>query len=301
MTPSRLALAASLLIVLQAPLLDSRHLPYPGSESPHPRREAARLRAHFDSVDVELRHRSVLGLSPSRREARATLIGWLREYRDAGRFPVNDLFRHQALPFFRDSRGTLCAMAYLIERSGRGDLVDRIVETRNNAFIPELADDPDLRAWLDSVGLSVMEAARIQPAYEFPPPPVPEDQAVKADYALASIVVSGAALTTIGLNLISPSKSTGWAGVIAGSAAIIAGAVNLDGPGDTDTVAAANMIAGFGALVGGVYRLVSFPTTRSARGLSSRTSSPGAGIAITPAVVATTGSPRLGLAVQASF
>ena len=69
------------------------------------------------------------------------------------------------MPFFRDRYGALCAMAYLIERSGRGDLVDRIAISRNNAFIAELATDPALRAWLDSVGLSVSEAARIQPTY----------------------------------------------------------------------------------------------------------------------------------------
>jgi hypothetical protein len=56
-------------------------------------------------------------------------------------------------------------MAYLLERSGRRDLVDRIAMTRNNAFIAELANDPALRVWLDSVGVSVTEAARIQPTY----------------------------------------------------------------------------------------------------------------------------------------
>jgi hypothetical protein len=128
--------------------------------------EAARLRAHFDSVDVELTHAKTLQLTPSRRRSRATLIGWLRKYRDAGNFPRNDRFPQLAMPFFRDSQGALCAMAYLIERSGRRDLVDRIALTRNNAFIAELADELDLRVWLDSVGLSVTEAARIQPTYQ---------------------------------------------------------------------------------------------------------------------------------------
>ena len=74
------------------------------------------------------------------------------------------------MPFFRDDRGVLCAMAYLIDRSGRRDLVDRVAATRNNAFIAELADDSALRAWLDSVGFSVTEAARVQPSY--PPAPL---------------------------------------------------------------------------------------------------------------------------------
>jgi len=127
--------------------------------------EVARLRAHFDSVDAELRHANTLQFTPSQRRVRATLIGWLQEYRDAGKFPRNDRFPELAMPFFRDGYGALCAMAYLIERSGRRDLVDRVASTRNNAFIAELANDPELRVWLDSVGLSVTEAARIQPTY----------------------------------------------------------------------------------------------------------------------------------------
>jgi hypothetical protein len=143
----------------------ARAVPPIGPEPLAGRLEVARLRAHFDSVDAELRHAKALQLTPSQRAARATLIGWLREYRDAGRFPRNDRFPALAMPFFRDGHGALCAMAYLIERSGRRDLVDRIASTRNNAFLAELAEDPALRVWLDSVGVSVTEAARIQPTY----------------------------------------------------------------------------------------------------------------------------------------
>jgi len=70
-------------------------------------------------------------------------------------------------------------MAYLIERSGRHDLVDRVALTRNDAFIAELPDDPALRVWLDSVGLSVAEAARIQPTY----PPGVVDYVARYDTA----------------------------------------------------------------------------------------------------------------------
>src|SRR4051812_6564132 len=143
----------------------TRELSLKGPEPLARRLEVARLRAHFDSVDAELREAGGLQLSGGQRTGRTTLVGWLREYRDAGQFPRNDRFPQHATPFFRDTRGTLCAMAYLIERSGRPDLVDRIALTRNNAYIAELADDPDLRVWLDSVGLSVAEASRIQPSY----------------------------------------------------------------------------------------------------------------------------------------
>jgi uncharacterized protein DUF4440 len=155
----------------------ARAVPPTGPETPARRLEVARLRAHFDSVDAELRHTKALRFTLSQRSARATLIGWLQEYRDAGRFPRNDRFPERAMPFFRDGQGALCAMAYLIQRSGRRDLVDRIASTRNNAFVAELATDPGLRVWLDSVGLSATEAARIQPTYMWQ-----EVEAVVAQY-----------------------------------------------------------------------------------------------------------------------
>ena len=143
-----------------------RAVPPTGPEPLARRLEVARPpRAHFDSVGAELLHANVLRFTPAQRRVRATLIDWLQEYRDAGAFPRNDRFPERSMPFFRDRYGALCAMAYLIDRSGRRDLVDRVAATRSNAFIDELADDPDLRAWLDSVGLSVTEAARIQPTY----------------------------------------------------------------------------------------------------------------------------------------
>jgi uncharacterized protein DUF4440 len=163
-------LAAGMLAAAVTVPLGARDVPPTSPEGGGWRLEVARLRAHFDSVNVELRYANEPSLTPSQRRARDTLISWLQEYRNAGNFPLNDRFTELAMPFFRDSRGVLCAMAYLIDRSGRRDLVDRIAATRNNAFIAELADDSELRVWLDSVGLSVVEAGRIQPSYE--PPPV---------------------------------------------------------------------------------------------------------------------------------
>jgi hypothetical protein len=262
--------------------------------------EVARLRAHFDSVDLELRQATAPDLTPSQRGTRTTLIGWLREYRDAGVFPQNDRFPGQSLPFFRDSRGVLCAMAYLIDRSGRGDLVDRVALTRNNGFIPELADDPELRAWLDSVHLSVAEAARIQPEYEGSPG-LTDNQLVSTEYALTSILVSGASLTTVGLNLIEPSRSTGWAGLVAGGAGLIAGAVNLDGDGGTDRVAALNLVIGGVAMAAGLHRLFTPEAVRPRVSLSAEPRPTNARLAISPLVIPTSSGPRLGLAMHTGF
>jgi hypothetical protein len=261
--------------------------------------EVARLRAHFDSVDVELRGPQELQLTPGQRTTRATLIGWLREYRDAGVFPQNDRFPGSAVPFFRDSRGVLCAMAYLIDRSGRRDLVDRVASTRNNAYIRELAGDPELRAWLDSVHLSVAEAARIQPEYNGEGGIVDDDQ-VSAEYAITSILVSGASLTTVGFNLLNPSKSTGWAGLITGGVGLLAGGVKLDEDGGSDQVATINLIIGSGAVAAGLYRLLSSGGTQL-DGPAPKSTASNARLAIGPMVVPTSGGTRLGLTLHSTF
>ncbi len=291
--------AAGMLAAALAFSRNASDFPPRGSESLAPQLEAARLRAHFDSVDTELRDAQAVRLASSQQTARVTLIGWLREYRDAGEFPRNDRFP-VARPIFRDERGALCAMAYLIERSGRGDLVDRVALTRNYAYIPELADDPALVAWLDSVGLSVAEAARIQPEYDYFPG-VPEDEEVTASYAVSSILVSGASLTSLGLNLIAPTRSSGWAGVLAGSLGVIAGAANLDGSGGAEKVATANMIIGGGAMVAGLYRLLNPPPARVVSEPAAPSAGSSARLAIAPMVVPSSAGPRFGLAMHRSF
>jgi hypothetical protein len=293
-----LAAAAMLAstLALSPRLRDDSH---PDPDRASHEREVVRLRAHFDSVDAELRERDVLGLSHRQKSSRATLIGWLRAYRDEGVFPRNDRFPDRAMPFFRDSRGVLCAMAYLIDRSGRGDLVDEVASTRNNAFIAELADDPELRAWLDSVGLTVSEAARIQPSYGGTGGIVEED--VDAGYAVSSVLVSGASLATLGLNMFGPSRSTGTAGVLVGSMSAIAGAVNLDGNNGTQTVAAANIIIGGAAIAAGVYRLINRRAAGPADGLSRQSAGTDKPPAVSPIVIQTADGARLGLAMNAPF
>jgi hypothetical protein len=275
-----------MLLVPPMMLLGFRQLPRADNGHDHHRLEAARLRAHFDSVDAELRLATTQRLTSAQRTSRATLIGWLREYREAGSFPRNDGFPDRAMPFFRDSRGVLCAMAFLIDRSGRRDLVDRIAATRNNAFIPELAGDPSLRAWLDSAGLSGAEAARIQPTYGHPPGG-PDEPGISTSYAVTSILVAGSSLATVGLNALAPSRAAAWAGILAGAASFIAGAANLDEGGTTDDVAKVNAVAGVGALTFGLYRLV--------------TPRPAGTTSISPLVVPSVSMPRVGFSVRAAF
>ena len=260
--------------------------------------EVPRLRAHFDSVDLELRRASSSSLTEPQLASRTKLIEWLRDYRNAGRFPHNDRFRHP-MPFFRDSRGVLCAMAYLIWRSGRVDLVDRIAETRNNAFIAELASDQLLVHWLDSVGLSVSEAARIQPTYGgFPP--AEDKSSVSTHYALASIAVSGAAATTMGFNLLRPSTTSGVLGLLLGGAAALTGLVRLPAEGSRHTVALTNIAIGSGAVVLGIRGVVEAENRHANRASRSEERARGFELTIVPGIVPS-GRPNLGFVMQARF
>lgn len=164
--------------------------------------EAARLRLHFAEVEREMLSRDISDLTPAQRAARAEQIRQLRHYSGQGAFPRNTYHPGRRTPYFRDANGNLCAMAFLIAASGRGDIVDHIARTRNYAFVPDLVDVPGLVEWLVEHGLTVAEAARIQPSYDgFPccldvtPDPKPS-----TGYLVASAGVTGLAGLSIAMN-----------------------------------------------------------------------------------------------------
>jgi len=277
----------------------------PSAHEAHGRSEAVRLQAHFDQVDVELRARDVALLSPGQRANRAKLIAWLRDYREAGEFPLNDKFAGEAVPFFRDSKGTLCAMAYLIDRSGRGDIVNAVASTRNNAYIRELVDDRNLVRWLDTWGLTAAEAARIQPAYGgnpccYIPPGDVNQNRVDANYALLSMGLGGSSLGTLGFNLFSPSRTSGAAGVLAGTAAIIAGLAHADDLGDR-RVARANVVAGSLAMIGGMRGLLRKADSRAQAPAPPSKQTLASEARIAPDLIFSPKETRVGLRMQARF
>jgi hypothetical protein len=241
-------------IALSLTAATTRHNARDDIRSRQLRAEAVRLRAHFDSVDKELRGADVSRLSTSQQAMRVRLISWLRDYRDAGRFPENDRFANRMVPFFRDSQGTLCAMAYLIDRSGRGDIVDKVANTRNNAYIHQLADDPTLVAWLDASGLTVDEAARIQPTYGGPVF-VSNNDRVDRPYAILSMGLGGISMGATALNIFAPSRASGAVGLLSGVATIVAGAEHLRDRNGNKRVAQADLTVGSVTAVAALYTL----------------------------------------------
>jgi hypothetical protein len=150
--------------------------------------EVSRVRGHFDSVLVELAASDISALTSEQRTRRASLVTTLRTYRDRGAFPRNYDFPGRAVPYFVDRKtGVLCAVAHLLESTGRRDIVDRVAAADNNVWVPQLAGDTAFTEWLNASGLTLTEAARIQ---------VPYDNNAPSLFMLASVATSTLAAGT---------------------------------------------------------------------------------------------------------
>jgi hypothetical protein len=212
--------------------------------------ERSRIESHLEQVEEELRRRTPMHLSPRQREARLRQLDRLRSYRLAGEFPRNLELPGRRVPVFRDDRGVLCAVGFLLAADGHGELVDRVARTRNLARIPELADESGLLEWLDTNGLSVDEATWIQPAYQGWPSPEPETPPIPSRYRATSLAAGMVGGLATGWNLVGlrrgdvPSLGV-TLGLAAGASSLMLGASRLDEEGvELRRLAVVNLVAG---------------------------------------------------------
>lgn len=127
--------------------------------------ESARIetmKAHYAAVEQELEGRDLSRLTPEQRVRRERLIAVLRAYRERGVFGRNLDFVGERMPQFVDRDGRRCAVAELLHASGEDNLVQRVSESNNHAWVLDLSCEPQFLRWLDENGLSLDEAARIQ-------------------------------------------------------------------------------------------------------------------------------------------
>jgi len=236
----------------------------PGSMPESP--EVARIQAHILRAERWAAARDVSGLSPAARAARRRLLQELAVYRRRGVFPQNRDFPGRRMPYFIDARGVRCAMAHLIELAGGAALVQRIAQTRNNAYVRELADEPELIAWLDRNGLSVEEAARIQPSYGDPEVISPSVSHEERNAMIVSAL--GASSAGILLNAWNGSTRTsaglrGFTGIGLGlGATIVGGAVFADPGHHSKGWGTLCMSLGVTSLAMGVHQLANAPPPR---------------------------------------
>lgn len=242
-------------------------------------RERERIRTHLRRVEAQLRSADPVGLTPRQFHNRLRHLAVLREYAERGEFPRNLDHPGELVPYFVDDRGVHCAVAYLIHRDGRDDLVRRIAENRNNATIAELADDAELVAWLAEAGLTAEDAGRLQPAYCgfqgdvpfpcVPPPPDAADGTISARYGATSMAAAALGGLSTGLTLAgetgSRSRWVGALGTAAGVAGLGLGAYGLAEGGDVRTVGALSAAVGLLSTYVGVRVLLGEPRPGSGR------------------------------------
>jgi len=163
--------------------------------------EVARIQAHLARAEAFAARRDLSRLTPAQRAARAREFVRLEQYRRRGEFPENRV-RRARTPVFVDARGVHCAVGHLLALDGETALVARIAATRNLARVRELADESELVAWLDRNGLTLEEAARIQPTYDGSGHPAPGPAASSHAAYEATAAASGLlSLTGILANL----------------------------------------------------------------------------------------------------
>ena len=211
------------------------------------RAEVSRIQAHIAGAESLVAAGDLARWSPAQRVARARNLALLRVYRERGVFPRNLDFPVRREPYFVDDRGVLCAMAFLVAASGRHDIIERIRATRNNARIRELANDTALIAWLDEAGLTVAEAARIQPTYGGPPLGcgcVLVDRPALTSTE-ASVQVGGFVVSAVGVALNLPfgsaAPSRPWQSTVGVVAGLVGIGVGLGVPKISDNGTAATM------------------------------------------------------------
>ena len=100
----------------------------------------------------------------------------LAAYRDRGVFPLNEGQSIQPVPIFVDDHDTACAVGQLMQWSGRGDEVSSINKANNFVYVLGVSNG-SVNEWILDSGLTIEEAALIQPAYgwAFVRPGVPDD------------------------------------------------------------------------------------------------------------------------------
>ncbi|HEY7089556.1 MAG TPA: hypothetical protein VH518_15775 [Tepidisphaeraceae bacterium] len=102
--------------------------------------------------------------------ARLVQLQRLAAYRDRGTFPLNEGQSARAAPIFVDRHGTACAVGHLMRCSGWTKVVDAIAKSSNLVYVPD-ATQSAIAAWVLTSGLTLEEAALIQPGYYWPPAP----------------------------------------------------------------------------------------------------------------------------------
>lgn len=128
--------------------------------------ETLRARTHLEYAHARLAAKPAT--RPELAARRQQLLGYLADYVKKGTTPKNHHLAERT-PVFIDDAGQICAVGYMIEQSVGRALPEKITRMHRFDFIEDIAKKmPEVRAWVESSGLSLDEIASIQPGYQGP-------------------------------------------------------------------------------------------------------------------------------------
>lgn len=125
--------------------------------------ETELIQLHLNLVIEQLKNKNINQLNIEQRNNRNYLLAQLKDYSDAGIFPINS-FHYTATPYFIDEVGTACAVGQLIIESGHATLAKSISEKYNYLYIENMPQE-SIEKWAFEFGFTVAELKWIQPAY----------------------------------------------------------------------------------------------------------------------------------------
>jgi len=189
--------------------------------------EALRISTHLDYVERLLRAKSTAGLTADLRAKRSHVLNLLREYRMAGVFPRNYDHADRRVPCFIDRDGRICAVGYLVGQTAGREVAEAINTTHQYDELLAM-NDKIVDAWVSGNGLTMEEAAMIQPSYGHYPPATSE---IKPAYGISSAVFSGINVSVTAINGVQMLQSRGSkavpiVGLITGAGQIVSGALH---------------------------------------------------------------------------
>jgi hypothetical protein len=125
--------------------------------------EPLRMHAHFVHVRRWLGSRDAT--KPELASRRNEILGYFDEYIAKGTTPKNAHVPWRT-PVFIDDHNTICAVGYLIEKTAGRPLAEKIAKDHRYNLLEDIAAAmPEVRAWVESSGLTLEELASIQPGY----------------------------------------------------------------------------------------------------------------------------------------
>ncbi|MCA9344492.1 hypothetical protein KC946_01525 [Candidatus Saccharibacteria bacterium] len=122
-----------------------------------------RIKKHLMRVETSLNKYSPDSMSIFLLAKRKVTLAYLREYWEMGEYPINTLLNTRT-PVFKDEFGNYCAVGYLLSKAGYDELVTEIQHTNNLVKVKDISDTKYVTA-IESLGITLEEAAKIQPSY----------------------------------------------------------------------------------------------------------------------------------------